>query len=169
MKINLGKSKSVTFTRAGVKDPLNYSLGDQKIPEASSFKYLRIICRSLNWADQVNYTVQKAWKALYFLMCLFTKGNSNITSLAYTLLHLILQYRAVCWEQCRQGQVITLDRVQKKVAKFTNHMDVSVLETLAQDRKIPHICALFKNWRTGMESYWGLVTRTMLPQQGRLG
>jgi hypothetical protein len=48
-------------------------------------------------------------------------------------------------------------------------MNVSVLETLAQHRKIPHICALFKNWRNGMESYWGLVTRTMPPQQGRSG
>jgi hypothetical protein len=69
MKINLGKSKSVSFTRASVKDPLNYSFGDQKIPEASRFKYLGIICRGLSWADQVNYTVQKAWNALYFLMC----------------------------------------------------------------------------------------------------
>jgi hypothetical protein len=47
-----------------VKDPLNYSLGDQKIPEANCCKYLGIIIRSdLNWADQVNYTVQKAWRA----------------------------------------------------------------------------------------------------------
>jgi hypothetical protein len=45
-------------------------------------------------------------------------------------------------------------------------MNVSVSETLGQHRKIPHICALFKNWRNGMESYWGLVIRTMPPQQG---
>jgi len=42
MKINPGKSKAVSFTHARVK----------KIPEASSFKYLGIIIRSvLNWAD----------------------------------------------------------------------------------------------------------------------
>jgi len=34
MRINLNKSKAVNFTRAQVKDLLNYSLGDQKIPEA---------------------------------------------------------------------------------------------------------------------------------------
>ena len=39
MKINTGKSKAVSFTRARVKDPLNYSLLDQVIPEASSCKY----------------------------------------------------------------------------------------------------------------------------------
>jgi hypothetical protein len=54
-KINLGKSKAIRFTRARGKNPLGYSLGDQKIPEASSCKYLGIILRSdLNWVDQVN-------------------------------------------------------------------------------------------------------------------
>jgi hypothetical protein len=47
--------------RALVKNPLNYSLGDQKIPEASSCKYLGIILQNnLYWVDQVNYTAQKA-------------------------------------------------------------------------------------------------------------
>jgi len=36
-----------------VKDPVSYSLDDQKIPEASCCKYLGIIMRSdLSWADQ---------------------------------------------------------------------------------------------------------------------
>jgi len=66
MKINPGKSKAVSFTRARVKNPLNYVFGDQRIPEASSCKYLGIILRSdLSWADQVN-TVQEAWNALCF-------------------------------------------------------------------------------------------------------
>jgi hypothetical protein len=38
-KINSGKSKAVSFMRAQVKDLLNYSLLDQEIPEAGSFKY----------------------------------------------------------------------------------------------------------------------------------
>jgi len=47
-----------------VKNPLGYSLGDQKIPEANS-KYLGIILRSdLNWVDQVNCTVQKPGRHL---------------------------------------------------------------------------------------------------------
>jgi len=65
MRINPGKSKAIRFTRARVKNPLGCSLGDQKIPEASSCEYLGIILRSdLNWVGQVNYTAQKAWKAL---------------------------------------------------------------------------------------------------------
>jgi len=69
MKINPNKSKALSFTGARVMDPLNYSFGDQKIPEAVCCKYLGIMIRSdLSWADQVNYTVQKAWRALHFVM-----------------------------------------------------------------------------------------------------
>src|SRR5215510_2060080 len=76
MKINPSKSKALSFTRARVKDPLNYTLTGQKIPEDSSCKYLGIIIRSdLSWADQVNHTVQKAWRALHFVMCVVKKGN----------------------------------------------------------------------------------------------
>jgi len=54
MKINPNKSKALSFTRARVKDPLNYFLGDQTIPEFCCCKYLVIIIRSdLSWADQV--------------------------------------------------------------------------------------------------------------------
>jgi hypothetical protein len=69
MKINPNKRKALSLTRAGVKDPLNYSLGYGKIAEPSCHKYLGIIIQSdLSWADQVNYTVQKAWRALHFVM-----------------------------------------------------------------------------------------------------
>ena len=55
IKINPSKCKAVRFTGARVKDPLNYTLGYQLIPEASSCKYLGIILHSdLNWAYHVN-------------------------------------------------------------------------------------------------------------------
>jgi len=83
MKINPSKSKAIRFTRARIKDPLNYSLLDALIPEASSSKYLGIILRSdLSWADQVNYTVRKSWKVLHFTMRILKNGNSNTKSLA---------------------------------------------------------------------------------------
>ena len=68
-----------------MKDQLNYSLGDQKIPGASCCKYLGIIMQSdLSWANQVNYTVQKAWRALHFVMRIVKKGHETTKSLAYT-------------------------------------------------------------------------------------
>jgi len=67
MKINPSKSKALCFTRARVKDPLNYSLLGILVPEASSCEYLGIILRNdLSWADHVNYTVKRCGK-LYTL------------------------------------------------------------------------------------------------------
>ena len=71
--------KAVSLTGDRVTDPVNYFFlfgrGDQRIPEASSCKYLGIIlCSDLSWAYQVNYTVQIAGKALHFTMCVLTKG-----------------------------------------------------------------------------------------------
>jgi hypothetical protein len=69
MKIYPSKSKSISFTRARMKEPLNYTLRNQKIPEDSSCKYLGTIIRSdLSWADQVNHTVKKP-VGRYILYC----------------------------------------------------------------------------------------------------
>jgi len=85
-----------------MKKRIRYYFGGQLIPEASSFKYLGIIIRSdLNWADHVNYTLRKAWKALHFIMRIFKKGNNNNNTkpLAYTaLVRPILEYGVVCWD-----------------------------------------------------------------------
>ena len=99
-----------------MKDPLDYSLANTLIPEASSCKYLGIIlCRYLSWADHVNYTVKKAWKALHFTMRILKKENSNTKSLAYmSLVRPLLEYEAACWDPYREGQITALDRMQKK-------------------------------------------------------
>jgi hypothetical protein len=46
MKIDPGKSKAVSCTKAGVKERIRYYFGDILIPEVSSSKYLGIVIRS---------------------------------------------------------------------------------------------------------------------------
>ena len=54
-------------------------------------------------------TVQKAWKALHFVMYVLKKGNRNTNSLAYTsFVRPILEYGSACWDPCR-GQINALD------------------------------------------------------------
>jgi len=78
MIINPNKSKALSFTRARMKDPLNYSLGGQTIPEENCCKYLGIVIKNdLSWADQVNYTVQKAWRAIHFVMRIVNKRDKK--------------------------------------------------------------------------------------------
>jgi len=114
MKINPGKSKAISFTRARVKNTRGWC--QKKNPEASRCKYLGIILRSgFHWMDQVNYSSQKAWKALLFVMRILKKGNRYTESLAYTsLVSPILEYGFACWDPCREGQINASDRVQKK-------------------------------------------------------
>ena len=57
------------------------------------------------WADHVNYTLRKAWKAHHFIMRILKNGNYNTKRLAYmALVRPILEYGAVCWDTYR-GQV----------------------------------------------------------------
>ena len=121
-------------------------MGDQKIPEASCCKYLGIIIRNdLSWTDQVNYTVQKSWRALHFVMCIVKKGNNNTKSLANTsLVRPILEYGAACWDPYRECQISALDRVPNKAAKFVHHSGGSDWESLAQRRNTSRMCAFYK-------------------------
>jgi hypothetical protein len=121
-------------------------LEDQRIPEASSCKYLRIISGSdLSCANKFNYTVTKAWKAKHFIMRVLRKGNNNTKSLDYTSPACpILEHGAAYWDPYRESQINTLDRVQKKAWIFANHTKESVWETLAHRRKITRNCTLFK-------------------------
>jgi len=78
-------------------------------------------------------------------MHVLKKGNGYTKNLAYmSLVRPILEYGALCWDLNRDGQINALDHVQKKAAKFANHMNDLVWETLVQCRKIACICTLFK-------------------------
>jgi hypothetical protein len=75
------------------------------------------------------------------------KGNRNTKSLAYTsLVRPILEYGAACWDPSRAGEINALDRVQTKVAQFTNHTKDYDWETLAHRRTIAHLRALLKEY-----------------------
>ena len=164
MKINPGKSKAVSFTKARVKEQIRYYFGDQLILEASSFKYLGIIIRSdLNLTDHVNYTPQKAWKD-HFIMRILKKRNNNMKRFAYmALVTPILEYGAMYWDSYREGQESALNHVQKTAAKFANNTNELGWETLAQRRLIARICTLVKA-HTGRRAWNvpGKTSKTML-------
>ena len=53
-----------------------------------------------------------------------------------SLVRAILEYGAACWDPYREGQIIALDRVQKKAAKFAHHTNSPNWENLASRRKL---------------------------------
>jgi len=104
-----------------------------------------VIRNDLSWADQVNYTVQKAWRALHFVMRIVNKGNNKTKSLAYTsLVRPILKYGVACWDPYRECQIRALNRVQNKATKFAHCSGSTEWESLAQRRKTARMCALYK-------------------------
>ena len=60
------------------------------------------------------------------------------------MIHPVLEYGSACWDPCREGQINSLDWVQKKSARFTNHTKDSEWETLGQHRTIARLCTVFK-------------------------
>ena len=141
-----------------------YNHSKSNIRLHSTIKYIIILRSDLSWADQVNYTVKKAWKSLHFTMWILKKGNSNTKSLAYmSLVCLILEYGAACWDTYREGQIIALDKVQKKAAKFAHHTNSPNWETLVSHRKLSRICALFKAY-SGERVWKPIGDRLQRPQ-----
>jgi len=65
----------------------------------------------------------------------------------------ILEHGAACWDPYREGQISSLDRVQKKAAKCAHHTNSPNWETLASRRKISRpIKSLLLGMR--VEAYW---------------
>jgi len=61
-----------------------------------------------------------------------------------SLVRPILEYGAACWDPYGEGQIIALDRLQKKAAKFGHLTNNSTWETLTSRRKLSRVCAPFK-------------------------
>ena len=82
--------------------------------------------------------------------CTQKKRNNNTKLLTYTaLVRPIFEYRTVCWDPYREGQVSALNPVQMRAAKFANNINESGWETLARRRLIARICAIFKAYARG--------------------
>jgi len=95
--------------------------------------------------DQVNYIVQKAWKALHFVMRVLKTGNRNTKSLAHTsLVRPILEYGAACWDPCTAGQINASDRVQMKPFNLLIIRRNATGKPSAKRSTIARLCALFK-------------------------
>jgi hypothetical protein len=62
----------------------------------------------------------------------------------------------------REGQINELDWVQNKAAKLAHHRHDLNWETLAQNRKIAHICALFKAY-AGEQAWKDICDRLQRP------
>ena len=115
------------------------------ILEGISCKYLGIIIRSyLICVDQVNYTVQKAWKAINFVMRVLKKGNRCTRILAYkTFLRPITEHMAVCWNQYREREKCVIPSTIESCSIYSSY-EGFWWGNVALRRKIARLCAFSK-------------------------
>jgi hypothetical protein len=79
-----------------------------------------------------------------------------------SLVRPILEYGAACWDPYMEGQISTIDRVQKRAAKFAYHTNRPNWETLASGRKLSRIRALFKAY-SGERAWKAIAGRIQRP------
>jgi hypothetical protein len=79
--------------------------------------------------------------------------TKNAKRVAYkSLVRLILEYGAACWDPYRECQINTLDRFLNKAAKFAYH--TGIFGAAYEDST--HVCALQSvYWKEGVQSYRG--------------
>ncbi len=120
MEINSSKSKAITFGRGRCYGETVYKLNNNVIPTVTSCKYLGIQLDSkLNWENQVNFVVGKAWRSLHFVMRILKRSTVKSKELAYmSLVRPVLEYGAVCWDPYRISQQGNLERLQRRALKI---------------------------------------------------
>ena len=105
--------------------------------------------------DQVNYTTQKAWKALHFVMRVLKKGKYEYKKFSLHVIGTSCSWVWVCMLVSMQRRTDTCVRHSMEgVAQFTNRTKDSDWENLAHRRTIACLCALF-NPLTPNEPYSG--------------
>ncbi|KAJ4441903.1 hypothetical protein ANN_11763 [Periplaneta americana] len=111
------------------------------------------LSNKLGWEEQVTNTTRKAWKALHFSMRILKKSNRKSKELAYkTLVRPIMECGAVGWGPYRQNQIDSIEKVQRKAAKYVkmgNGHDEEIVkdlgwELLKSRRRKTRLTALFK-------------------------
>jgi hypothetical protein len=79
----------------------------------------------------------------------------------WTIVYPILENGAACWEPYRECQIIALDRVQNKAAKFAHHVGRTEWESLSH-RRTARTCALYRAY-TGERTWKEIRDRLQAP------
>lgn len=120
MKLNVDKTSFVSFAKTR-KHQTVYSLCGSPLVQRSTCKYLGVTLTSnLNWNLHISQTCSKALKNLYFVMRNLGGASRQTKAHAYLcLIRPILEYCCGVWDPRKKGQLILLDNVQRKAARFT--------------------------------------------------
>ncbi|KAJ4452158.1 hypothetical protein ANN_03676 [Periplaneta americana] len=142
------------------------------VPQVNTCKYLGIyLSNKLGWEEQIINSTKKASKALHFSMRILKKSNRRSNELAYkTLVRPIMEYGAVGWDPYRRNQIDSIEKVQRRAAKYVKvgkrHGEEIVKdlgwEFLESRRRKTRLTALFKA-QTGHKAWTDINARLVTP------
>lgn len=120
MKINIDKTKSVTFTTRSNLDTFIYKINETPIEKVSAFKYLGVhLSSNLTWNCHIEHITNKASKTLGFIKRHLALADQNTKLLAYTsLVRSQLEYASIIWNPHQTYLLNHLESVQNKAARF---------------------------------------------------
>ena len=120
MVINAEKTKLVRFHRGRRAYQWDYALDGSVLEEDYYCKYLGItFTKDLQQGPHINRVVDKAYRALHFIIRVLGRSSLSSKEIAYkSLVRPILEYGAMVWDPHAVGQIKQLELVQRTAARY---------------------------------------------------
>lgn len=159
MKLNIGKTVYLRFSRRKAPLSFEYRLGSLPLHEETAYKYLGVtLTNTLSWNTHINSICSSAYRKLYFLRHKLKQSPPAVKLLAYnTLIRPKLEYACVVWDPFTKTNINHLENVQRKAVRFiyskfspydspTELMQANNIPYLALRRKAARLEFLYLLW-----------------------
>jgi hypothetical protein len=120
MEFHPGKCQLLKITNKIRPSIFHYKIHNQTILETNAAKYLGVVIdNKLTWKPHYSALVSKCNRTLSFIMRNLSKCPVNIKAQCYqTLVRPTLEYACPVWDPHYQNDIETLEKVQKRAARF---------------------------------------------------
>jgi ribonuclease P/MRP protein subunit RPP40 len=120
MKLNLEKCEYMQVSSKRCPTKHQYSLSNGTLKKVSDYKYLGLnIADSLNWNKHINSVISKGNKILYVTKLALSRSSRAVKEAAYkSIVRPCLEYSSSVWDPFHQGQINSVEMVQRKAARF---------------------------------------------------
>ena len=156
MRFNASKCYILSINN---KSPTYYQLNDTFLKTVENNPYLGLlIAKDLKWATHIDKITKKASSTLGFIKRNLSQCTKECKRSAYiALVRSTLEYGSSVWDPHLQKDILKLEKIQRKAARFitndyrsreegsmTNMLENLELPTLQTRRKENRLCFLFK-------------------------
>jgi hypothetical protein len=120
MKFNPKKCTLLCVTRKRLITKSTYSMMGSNLEQMEHHPYLGVeLSAGLEWKHHIKRVTGEAHKTLNFLQRNLYGSPAEIRKQAYiSLITPTIEYAAVCWDPYHQKEINSLERVQRKAARF---------------------------------------------------